>query len=240
MGTYFYGYIEWKDDEWKLHLLKRPDNPGKPATYVVQGHVRDLISSGDLGSPVRMKKDPSYTPPPPRKEYGLTFTSPDRMLVNDDLSDEMTGIINKEFDPEQKDESGWICTHTYFKILIGDFISKADEERVDAIRRIKEFENDRNRKDICKRLDSIETFMKFISEGKSVKGFKNIGAMPEEEADDDEDSYYEEDSNYYEEDVLQYDIYALHAAAGFLGGIAEILGDFGADSDKVRFIACLD
>ena len=239
MGMYFYGYVEWKDENGKWHLLNRIDDPSKPATYVVQGHLRDLLGCNNLGLPVGMRKDTTYTPPPPRKEYGLVFTNPDRMLVDDELSDEITDMINKEYNPELVEEGDWMSTHRYYKITIGDLISAADEERDNALKHIKDNINESAKKEICKRLDNIEMFMSLISEGKSMRAFKNIGAVPEEGGEEEGDEY-EESISYYEDEVLKYDIYALQAAAGFLGGIAETLGDFGTDSDRVRFIACLD
>ena len=79
--------------------------------------------------------------------------------------------------------------------------------------------------------------MKFISEGKSPNLFKNLGAsLPEEE----EYSYDDDDIDYYKTDVLIYDVGQLNMAAGCLGGVGEMIGEFGADTDKVRFVACID
>lgn len=237
MGSYFYGYIEWQDDNGEWHLMHNPKNPDKVATYVVQGYLRDLLSQQLIGRSLRMKIDDTYKKPKSVKKLGMYIPSPDRKLVDEPLSAELAEIINKEHDPEQFKEGEYMYCHNYNIITIADLTERSDEDIKNALENIEKIWNQINREEIDKRLKKIEMYMKFISEGKSPNLFKNLGAaMPEGE----EYSYDDVDADYYKTDVLNYDVGQLNIAAGCLAGIGEMIGEFGADTDKVRFVACID
>lgn len=237
MGSYFYGYIEWQDDNGEWHLMHNPKEPNKVATYVVQGHLRDLLIQRSIGRCLRMKIDDTYKKPEPIKKYGIIIHPQDKKLVDEPLSAELTEIINNEFDPERVEEGEYLCQHEYNIITILDLTSEVDEEIKNALKRIEEIWNCINKEEIDARLKKIEMYMKFISEGKSPNLFKNLGAsLPEEE----EYSYDDDDIDYYKTEVLNYDVGQLNMAAGCLAGVGEMIGEFGADTDKVRFVACID
>lgn len=239
MGSYFYGYIEWQDDNGEWHLMHNPKNPDKIATYVVQGHLRDLLSQQTIGRGLRMKIDNTYKKPEPIKRFGILIPPNEKKLVDEPLSAELTEIINKEYDPEQVKEGEYMCCHKYNIITIIDLTSEADEEIKNALKNIELIWNQINKEEIDKRLKKIEMYMKFISEGKSPNLFKNLGAsLPEGE----EYSYddIDIDIDYYKTDVLNYDVGQLNMAAGCLAGVGEMIGEFGVDTDKVRFVACID
>lgn len=244
MSSYFLGYVEIrkeKDSDWELFRFPDKENSPEGAAYVRQGHVRDCLSQGTLGTAVLAKVDETYKP----KEYAKDdpngwgpWKRDKRMLVNEPMSPVLKEMIEHEWDPDNDEPWGY---RSWKKISIEDIADLAQKDFDSNLKCIADSYIKENKDGVCKRLDKLEDAINKLaakSSGHPVGIYGNLGideASMKDEEEDDEFDEWDLDMRREATECLNFDVGALNELYGFLYGIKDTCGY--ADA---RFIAAID